>query len=105
MILPPPTVLEATAEAQPVQALVERTADAIHVRLIGSSPRPVEVRYTLALTAGNNRTTQGGSARLAPNVLVTLLDLTQSTPGQWNGVLDVQVATGRSYRITLGSDR
>lgn len=101
---PPPAVIAAPAEAPPVRAIVETHADRIHVRLIGLSPQPVEVRYALTLVAGTNRSTQGGNAQLAANFPVTLLDLTQSTSGQWNGVLDLTVANGRSYRIVLGPD-
>ena len=98
-----PMVVEAPAESPPLHALVETRAGEIHVKLIGSSAKPIDLRYSLTLVAGNNRTTQAGNAHLASDVPVTLLNLTQSTSGQWEGVLDFQIVNGRAYRIELGS--
>ncbi|WP_380785513.1 curli-like amyloid fiber formation chaperone CsgH [Sphingomonas sp. R86521] len=105
MMPPIPVALiaaEVPADAQPIQALIERTRDSVRVRLIGSARRSVDATYTLTITAGSNRTKQGGNAHLVPGISVTLLDLTQSTAAQWGGVLDVQIAGGRGYRMVLG---
>ncbi len=99
---PAALVAEAPAEQQPVQAVVERTGNTVRVRLIGLAPRHIDVRYTLTLTAGSNRTKQGGNVHLVPDVQVTLLDLTQSTSTHWGGVLELQIAGGRGYRVVLG---
>ena len=105
MMPPIPVALvaaEAPADAQPIQALVEQTRDSVRIRLIGAARRSVDVTYTLTITAGSNRTKQGGNARLVPGRSVTLLDLTQSTAAEWGGVLDVQIAGGRGYQVILG---
>lgn len=101
---PPPVVLQAPADPSPVQALVERTGERVHIRLIAMAPKHLDVRYTLTLTAGSNRTKQGGSVQIAPNLAVTVLDLTQSPAGRWSGLLDVQVVGGRAYHVILGED-
>jgi hypothetical protein len=85
----------------PVSALVERGGGTIRVRLIGKAPRAVAVRYALTVSAGSNRSTQGGSARLMPNIAATLVDLTQSAGDDWSAMLDVWVEGGENYHLSL----
>lgn len=83
---------------RPIRLVVEPQPTGVIVRVVGESAQAVEASYALEAGGGGNRTTQRGTARLEPNVPVTLMTLTLSTGEQdWSARLRVTPTHAAAY--------
>lgn len=90
---------------QPIDLVAESAPAGVTLRVVGRSATPVEAEYKLEVVSGpgtgSNRSTQSGSARLAPDREQVLLTarLGGVAGAGWRALLTVTPRSGRPYRI------
>lgn len=84
-------------DGRPVRLVVAPQTGGVIVQVVGESAHPVVASYALEAAGGGNRTTQRGTARLQPNVPVTLMTLTLTSGQEWSARLRVEPADAEPY--------
>lgn len=84
-------------DERPVRLVIAPQTGGVIVQVVGNSAHPVVASYALEAAGGGNRTTQRGTARLQPNVPVTLMTLTLTSGQEWSARLRVEPADAEPY--------
>lgn len=78
-----------TASQNPLHLVVEETGTMVEIRVVGESPKPVQLKYEI-LFEGDSRTRNSGSIRMiAGGEPKTVATLRMSSKGPWTAKMRV----------------